>query len=138
MLLKHKRIFVVENNAGNLAILALYLERAGATVKFDRFGVNLAWVLQSHLPIDLILTDLALPNQVSGYVLLQQIRQVPQLANIPVIAVSASDPDQAIPRARALGFNGFIAKPINGAIARYVNDVLNGKQVWIVNSPMFV
>jgi two-component system chemotaxis sensor kinase CheA len=137
MLLKGKRIFIIEDNAGNLAIASAYLESQGAIIRFERRGVNTPQVIVSQLPIDLILTDLMLPKNASGFDVIDQIRQVPDLAQIPVVAVSAADPDVAMPIARQKGFAGFISKPITPRIMHYVADVLNGKQVWIGDSGLF-
>jgi CheY-like chemotaxis protein len=137
MLLKGKRIFILEDNAGNLAIATVYLESQGAIVKFERRGVNTAQLIMNHLPIDLILTDLMLPKNASGFDVIDQIRQVPELAKIPVVAVSAADPDVAMPIARKKGFAGFISKPITPRIIQYVADALSGKQVWIADSNLF-
>ena len=133
MLLSGKRIFITEDNAGNLAVLATYLEGYGATLKSDRRGVNTVAALREHLPFDVILLDLMLPNNVSGFDLFDQIRQVPELTHIPVIAVSAADPDFAMSKARMKGFAGFISKPISVVVGRYIAEVLNGKQVWIAD-----
>lgn len=132
--LNHSRIFIIEDNAGNLAIASIYLENQGATIKFERRGVNTPQAILSQLPIDLILTDLMLPKGVSGFDVFDKIRQVPELANIPVVAVSAADPDTAMPIARQKGLAGFICKPITPQIIQYVSEVLNGKQVWIADS----
>jgi CheY-like chemotaxis protein len=132
--LKNARIFIIEDNAGNLAIASIYLENQGATIKFERRGVNTAQAILSQLPIDLILTDLNLPKGISGFDIFDKIRQIPELINIPVVAVSAADPDIAMPIARKKGLAGFISKPITPHIIQYVSEVLNGKQVWIADS----
>jgi CheY-like chemotaxis protein len=57
--------------------------------------------------------DLMLPKQVSGFDLVCEIRQVPELTSLPIVDLSASDPDTAMLCARQLGFSGFICKPIS-------------------------
>src|SRR5438874_13559019 len=96
MLLKNKRIFIVEDNTGNLAIASIYLENQGAKIKFERRGVRTPEAILQQMPIDLILTDLMLPNGISGFDIFDQIRQVPVLAAIPVVVVSSADPDTAM------------------------------------------
>jgi len=132
MSLKGKRIFVTEDNAGNLAILSIYLETMGARIIIDRRGLRLVDSIRANLPIDVILLDLMLPNNVSGFDLFDQVHQAPDLAHIPVVAVSASDPDVAMPKARIKGFSGFISKPVPPFVGKYVAEVLAGKSVWIV------
>ena len=134
MILKGKRIFIIEDNAGNLAIASIYLEGQGATVRFERRGTNVPDLIAKQMPIDVILMDLMLPNNASGFDIIDQIRQVPELKPIPIVIVSASDPDKAMPIARQKGLSGFISKPVTPQIAYHVADVLRGKHVWIGDS----
>jgi CheY-like chemotaxis protein len=136
MSLKNKNIFIVEDNVGNLAVASVYLEQEGAKIKVERRGIKTAQAVLRSLPVDIILTDLMLPNSVSGFDIFDQIRAVPELAAIPIVAVSAADPDVAMPRARQKGFAGYIAKPITPRITAYVTAVLEGKQIWIADSDM--
>jgi two-component system, sensor histidine kinase and response regulator len=130
MLLKGKRILIVEDNAGNLAVATLYLERYGGIVKAVRWGLDALTVLKRSQPIDVILMDLMLPGNLTGFDVFQQIRQIPELQHIPVVAVSASDPDVAMPRAARMGFSGYLSKPIAPNIAQHVASVIEGKKVW--------
>jgi CheY-like chemotaxis protein len=130
MLLSDKRIFIVEDNPGNLAVETLYLERHGAQVKFVRWGKDAIEKLTKALPIDIILMDLMLPGDISGFDVFLKLKEIPELASIPVVAVSASDPDVAMPKAAQMGFSGFISKPVSPRIAQQVATVLGGKKVW--------
>ena len=56
--LKDKRIFIVEDNAGNLSIATMYLEGQGAIIKFERYGLDFLQILTKFMPIDIILMDL--------------------------------------------------------------------------------
>lgn len=134
MLLKGKRIFIVEDNAGNLAIASIYLEGQGATVRFERRGDNVPKIILAQMPIDIILMDLMLPRNVSGFGVVDQIREIPELRMIPIVAVSAADPDRAMPVARQKGLAGFICKPVTPLIAQHIAKVLDGKQVWVADS----
>lgn len=133
MLLKNKRIFYVEDDVKNRAIAQMMLEREGALLSFERWGRTdeaLAH-LEEFLPIDLILLDLMFPRGVSGYDVYLAMQQVATLKAIPVVAVSASDPSIEIPRARQLGFAGFISKPISlHTFAKTLVAILNGESVW--------
>jgi len=121
MILENKRIFVVEDNVQNKTIMQMLLEMHGAKVAIDRFGKETVARLRSFMPVDAILLDLMLPNQVSGFDIFQQIREIEELRTIPIIAVSAADPSQAIPKAKAMGFSGFISKPID--FERFANQI---------------
>ncbi len=131
MFLKGKRIFIIEDNVGNLAIASVYLEGQGAIVKFERRGLNVPEMISKHMPIDVILVDLMLPKNANGFDIVDQIRQIPELRSIPIVVVSAADPDMAMPIARQKGLAGFISKPLTPQIAYFVAEVLKGKQVWI-------
>lgn len=134
MLLAKRRFFIVEDNAGNLAIVSAHLRNAGASVFYERWGYETPKAIQRFLPIDMILMDLMFPNNVTGFDVFDQIQAVPELSSIPIVVVSAADPDEAMPKARAKGFKGFISKPISISIVRYVNEVLNGVPVSIAES----
>ena len=61
---------------------------------------------------DLILVDLGLPD-IDGQTLVALIKRVPELQNIPAVAVTAWPEDTAREMATAYGCDGFISKPIN-------------------------
>ena len=63
-------------------------------------------------PPDLILVDLGLPD-IDGQTLVALIKRVPQLKDVPLIAVTAWPEDTAREMAEAYGCDGFISKPIN-------------------------
>ncbi len=126
-----KRIFIVEDNAGNGTIMKILLQAAGATVYVDRFAINTLQRIQEADKIDIILMDLMLPNGVTGYDIYDQLQLHPEFARIPVVVVSASDPAMEMNRARAKGFRGYISKPINNiSFAKMVGAVLEGHTVW--------
>ena len=130
MILLHKRIFVVDYNTDHLAAIAIYLGMHGAQVKYDRHGLQAHRTILRKLPIDLILMDLQFAHCVSGLTLFDEIRLIPELARIPIVALSASDPDAAMPLARLRGFGGYICKPVTNALGLQVAEVLGGHQVW--------
>ena len=61
---------------------------------------------------DVILVDLGLPD-IDGQTLVALIKRVPELQDIPMIAVTAWPEDTAREMAEAYGCDGFISKPIN-------------------------
>lgn len=65
---------------------------------------------------DLIILDLGLPAG-DGFVVLDRLRQNPELADIPVIVLTARDPEVTERKARQMGACGFFQKPAdNGAL----------------------
>ncbi len=131
MLLQNKRIFVVEDNLQNRIIFQMALARHGATVDFERWGRDALTHLNNITHVDLILLDLMLAEGVSGFEICDQIRAVPDYANVPIVAVSAMDPAIAIPKVRNHGFAGFIGKPIEVTLfPKQLASIINGESVW--------
>ncbi|MCU0481258.1 MAG: response regulator [Anaerolineae bacterium] len=126
-----KRIFIVEDNAGNGTIMKILLQAAGAKVFVDRFAINTLQRIHEAENIDIILMDLMLPNGVTGYDIYDQLQTNPEFAHIPVVVVSASDPAIEMNKARAKGFRGYIPKPINNQhFAKMIGAILEGHTVW--------
>lgn len=130
-LLDGKRIYVVEDDAMNLAINAVTLKRSGAFVIQDFWNTGAVERLRDYLPIDVVLLDLMLRHDMNGYKIFDELKADPVLAGIPVVAVSAADPDIEIPKAKVKGFAGFIGKPIKPILfPQQIADILDGKQIW--------
>ncbi len=132
MQLQGKRILLVEDNQGNAAIMQMLLEQEGGKVFRARWtGTEALETVRRCLPIDALLLDLMLPNNVTGFDVLASIRGEPDLQHIPAIAVSASDPSISIPKARESGFNGYIPKPVDFfKFAAQIASVIGGEPVW--------
>jgi CheY-like chemotaxis protein len=131
MLLKDKRIFILEDHAGNLAVMLTLLQREGAITKQDRWGKETISKLQDFAPVDIILLDLMVSETVSGYDVFDDIRSLAEFVQVPIVAVSASEPSVAIPETRKRGFSGFIAKPINiDHFPKQLAQVLEGESLW--------
>lgn len=129
--LQGKRILVVEDNVLNLAVFATVLKQSGAIVVQDYWNTNTVNLITRHLPVDAILLDLMLKHQINGYSIFDELQAHPDLAAIPVIVVSAADPDTEIPKAKERGMAGFIGKPISPSrFPQQVADCINGRPVW--------
>lgn len=131
MLLKNKSIFVVEDNSLNRIVFQMALLVEGAKLEFERWGRDAVNRLSYQRSVDLIILDLMLHNDVSGYDIFTEIRANPKYDAIPIVAVSAAEPAIALPKTRQMGFSGFIAKPINDDLfPKQIAQILEGKKVW--------
>ena len=131
MLLENKTIFVVEDDPMNRAVMLTILQMNGATAHFDPWGSQTLDRIRKLGNIDLILMDLMLPRGNTGYKVFELLQAEDDLKNIPVVIVSASDPALEMRKAKAMGFMGFISKPINNRIfPNLITSVLNGQEVW--------
>ncbi|MBX3063219.1 MAG: response regulator [Anaerolineae bacterium] len=131
MSLKGKRIFIVEDDVANKTIIVMLLEQQGAVTAIDRFGRQVLEKLKAFGPVDVILMDLMLPNNVSGFDLFDVVRSDPEYSDVPIVAVSAMEPAVAVPRAKAKGFAGFISKPVEyDLFPRQIAQVIERQAVW--------
>lgn len=131
MLLKDRRIFIVEDNAPNRIVFQLILGKHGAFLQTEQAGEEALKRLRTLNNLDLIVLDLMLRNEISGYDILEWVRTQPQFQSVPIVAVSASDPSSAIPLAQQKGFSGFIAKPIdNELFPQQIARIIAGEAVW--------
>ena len=106
-----KNILIIEDNEQNLYLVTFILEKNGHSVVQARSGDEGVRVAASCEP-DLILLDIQLPVM-DGYTVARELRKIPALANIPIIAVTSfampGDREQAL----AAGCTGYIEKPID-------------------------
>ena len=131
MLLENKHIFMVEDSALSIAIIRTALIAQGATVPYDHLGdTTLGSMLTYPFPLDLILLDLILPGRRSGYDIFNAIKANTKLQDVPIVAVSGSNPHEEIPQAQSLGFSGFIRKPVSHKLPHQIISILSGTAVW--------
>lgn len=129
--LKNKRIFVVEDNIGNLTITKTLLEAHGAIVATHRSGHDVLPHLKNFLPVDLIILDLMLPSGVTGYDIFSAIRNQPEFNLVPIIAMSVIERSKVLPEAKKRGFSGYISKPINfQEFPKQIIDIISGENIW--------
>ena len=131
MELKDKRIFVVEDDPSNLAITLSILRKNGATVFYDRWGIDTKQKLLDSTPLDVILLDLMFPRGITGFDIYDQIQDAPSLLGIPCVIVTANSSIEQMKIARDKGLHGYITKPIDlERFAKMIAQVINGEKVW--------
>ena len=129
--LEGKRVFLVEDDVLNLAVINRILAHSGAWVFQNYNSIGIVIHIIQNLPIDIILLDLMLRQGINGNNVVRELKKHPQTSHIPVVAVSSMDPELAIPEARVSGFDGFISKPIDSAtFSMDIASILNGAQIW--------
>lgn len=106
-----KRILIIEDTEDNRRIMRIALTGAGFEVLEATDGAAGIEAAVRHKP-DLILMDIQLPL-IDGYEATRRIKATPELAHIPIIAVTsyALSGDEA--KAREAGCNGYVAKPFS-------------------------
>jgi len=106
-------ILVVDDDAVSRHVLGQTLASAGlATVTVGSGGEAMNW-LARNTP-SLVLLDLIMPDP-DGYVILKHIRAKPQLADVPVVVLTALDSDEEIQRVFSSGADDYVHKPFRPA-----------------------
>ena len=106
-----KTVLIVEDNELNMKLFNDLLEAHGyATLKTGN-GIEAMELARAHRP-DLILMDIQLPV-LDGYEATRRIKADPDLASIPIIAVTSYALSGDETKTRAAGCDGYIAKPFS-------------------------
>lgn len=106
-------ILVVEDNEQNLELVEYLLEDEGITVRSALDADAARASLDEQTP-DLILMDMQLPGT-DGLTLVQEIRIREEIAQLPIIALTAHAMRGDRERFLAGGCDGYIAKPIDAS-----------------------
>jgi two-component system cell cycle response regulator DivK len=86
----------------------------------------------AHLsdPVDLVLLDLELGEE-DGVGMLPRLRADVRFATAIIAAMTANVLPQDVKKARQVGFNGFLGKPLNfERFPDQLQQLLNGQSVW--------
>ena len=125
-------VLIVEDNVRNYALLARLLAFMGVKqTEWKRSGWHVLEFARDSMPkIDLILLDIHLPEE-DGYQVFDRLREDPHFRETRVVAVTADVSNTNLSRAKAAGFDGFLAKPINvDLFPDHVQRILEGESVW--------
>lgn len=105
------RILVVEDAANDIRLLGTLLSEQGYGVSVARSGEEALEQIEREVP-NLLLLDVILPG-LSGYEFCQKIRAVPATRHVPVLMITALQPDEDRQRGLDAGADDFLTKPIN-------------------------
>ncbi|HEY1414809.1 MAG TPA: response regulator [Caulobacteraceae bacterium] len=109
-----KTILIIEDNDLNMKLFADLLEGAGYRVLQSGEGVAGFQIARQERP-DLIVMDIQLPA-ISGLEVTRWIKEDPELAHIPVVAVTAYAMKGDESRMLEGGCEAYMAKPISVAV----------------------
>ena len=105
------KILYIEDNPDNRMLVRRVLQAEGYTVIEAKDGPTGIRIATEQIP-DLILMDINLPD-VDGYEITARIKQLPGLAKVPVIALTANVMKGDREKTLAAGCDGYIQKPID-------------------------
>lgn len=107
----NEKILIVDDNADARLLLSVRLKASGYETVYAANPLEVIMMAHQAKP-DAILLDLGLPGS-SGFLVLERLKSVPALASIPVVIVSAEEPQMAQAKALALGAVAFLQKPVS-------------------------
>lgn len=105
------RVLIVDDEANIVISLEFLMEQAGYTVAVARTGEEALEKVDGLHP-DLVLLDVMLPG-ISGFDILQRIRQHFALHEMAVIMLTAKGREVEVTKGLALGANAYITKPFS-------------------------
>lgn len=88
--MRQRTAFVVDDHRDAREVIAGLLTAAGFSVTWAADGIEAFERLATAALPDLVVTDLMMPR-LSGWEFVEQLRAVPALCRLPVVAVSAID-----------------------------------------------
>ncbi|MBP0022328.1 MAG: response regulator [Cyanobacteria bacterium SBLK] len=108
---KKRTLLVVDDHRANRLVLQKMLEPLGFKIVLAENGQEEIELARQIQP-DLILTDLVMPVK-TGFEAIQEIRQLSDIADIKIVAVSASVLASDRDKSRIAGCNAFLSKPVD-------------------------
>jgi two-component system, OmpR family, phosphate regulon response regulator PhoB len=105
------RILVVEDERDIAALVAYHLTKEGYRVRTAEAGQEALEAIAAERP-DLMILDLMLPG-FSGYEVLQEMRRRPELADVPVVVLTARRDEADRVKGLELGADDYVTKPFS-------------------------
>jgi signal transduction histidine kinase/HAMP domain-containing protein/ActR/RegA family two-component response regulator len=122
--LRGKKVLIVDDDLRNAFAISSILELYGMTVLHAPDGRTGIETLCATSDVDIVLMDVMMP-ELDGYATTGAIREIPELAGLPVIAVTAramqGDRDKSI----AAGASDYVTKPVD------TEELLGCMERWI-------
>lgn len=121
---------IIDDNPLNVEVLHTLLQRHQVKTTVITNVRNIALSLADGAPLHVVFLDLEFPNG-DGFDVLLALRNLPQLQGVPIVAYTVHTSE--IDKARRLGFDGFLGKPLNlHEFPAQLQTILSGGRVWSV------
>jgi len=108
--MKKKKVLVADDKATSRELVRTVLEKAGYEVCEAANGADAVRTARETRP-DLIILDLHMP-ELDGFAAMKALRREEAFTKLPIVALTASAMQGDRERAMAVGFTGYITKPI--------------------------
>jgi len=124
---RHSMLYA-EDSAFFRNMLVPIFKSAGFDITVCEDGQEAYRALESGSNFDLIVTDIEMPGM-DGFSLAQSVRQMPHVADTPVIALSSYDGANAKSRAKEVGLFDFVAKGDREHLAKAVSRAMSTREM---------
>jgi two-component system cell cycle response regulator DivK len=114
-----KTVLHVEDNFDNRLLVRRLLQAFGYNVIEAENASKAREMLKTNQP-DLILMDINMPD-VDGYTLTNELKAMPKLQGIPIVAITANVMKGDRERTLSAGCDGYIEKPID--VDKFIDQV---------------
>ena len=112
-----KRVLVADDEINMCRILKIILEKDGYSVITADSGKEAIRILKSDISIDLVISDLRMPD-IDGIAVLKYLKETKQ--NIPIILITAYGSIEIAVEAMKNGAADFITKPFDKNVIRHI------------------
>jgi signal transduction histidine kinase/CheY-like chemotaxis protein/HAMP domain-containing protein len=119
-----KKILVVDDDIRNVFALSVALEECGMEVYFAENGLDALALLEKEPGLDMILMDIMMPRM-DGYETMRAIRAMPDMKDLPIIAVTAKAMKDDHDKCMEAGASDYLTKPID------IERLLSLLKVWL-------
>jgi len=132
------KFFIVDDDPDTLALVARLLTDAGHEVTVRASSNGALRDIPEARP-DCVITDLMMPGM-DGFELTRELRRKPELAGMKIMILSAKSYDFDRRRAKEMGADGYITKPINrDTFMQSIGEILTSRvavQYWGVHGTL--
>lgn len=105
-----KKILIVDDSESIREVVCFTLENAGFQVFKGVDGVDALTVLEANAPVDLIITDLHMPNM-DGIDFIRNVRANDAYKFVPILFLTTESQNDKKMAAKEAGATGWIVKP---------------------------
>lgn len=106
------RILAVDDSPAMRQMVSVTLRSAGHEVVEAVDGLNALDIAKSQPPVDLVITDVNMPNM-DGITLVRELRRLSSYCGVPLLVLTTEAGAQRKQEGRAAGATGWIVKPFN-------------------------
>lgn len=123
-LFEGKKILLVDDDVRNVFALSSVLEGYRMNVVYAENGREALEILEEQNDFDLILMDMMMP-EMDGYEAMRRIREKPEFAKLPIIALTAKAMKEDRSKCIEAGASDYVKKPIQ------TDQLLSLMRVWL-------